>query len=118
PLFFGPELGRTQSAKIQREIATQNLHQTRLELNTAYRNTKEQYLKWLHSWNYYKNKALPLAKKQRIGAITAYRGGAIDYVTFLQNIRDAIRIEVDAWNAFGQYLNTRYQLEYYLSKSN
>jgi cobalt-zinc-cadmium resistance protein CzcA len=118
PLFFGPELGRTQSAKIQRDIAGQNLRQNQLELNAAYQGMKEQYLKWLNSWNYYRDKALPLAQEQRAGAILAYREGAIDYVTFLQNIRDAIRIEVDSWNAFGNYLDSRYQLEYYLKTSN
>ncbi len=118
PLFFGPELGRVQSAKIQRDIADQYLRQNQLELHAAYQDMKEQYLKWLNSWNYYRDEALPLAQEQRNGAILAYREGAIDYVTFLQNIRDAIRIEIDAWNAFGNYLNSRYQLEYYLKTSN
>ncbi len=118
PLFFGPELGRTQSAKIQRDIAGQNLRQNQLELNAAYQGMKEQYLKWLNSWNYYRDKALPLAQEQKDGAIFAYKEGAIDYVTFLQNIRDAIRIEVDSWNAFGNYLDSRYQLEYYLKTTN
>ena len=118
PLLFGPELGITQAAKIQRDIANQNLLQTQLELNAAYLNAREQYLKWEYSWNYYQDNALPLAEEQRKGAITAYREGAIDYVSFLQNIRDAIRMEVDAWKAFGNYLDSRYQLEYFLKKSN
>ena len=118
PLLFGPDLGRTQSAKIQRDIASQNLRQTELELNTAYQNMREQYLKWHNSWVYYRDIAIPLAVEQETGAITAYREGAIDYVTFLQNIRDAIRIEVDSWEVFGNYLNSRYQLEYYLKTSN
>jgi len=117
PLFFGPELGQTQAAKIQRDIAGQNLRQNQLELKAAYQGMKEQYLKWLNSWNYYRDEALPLAQEQRKGAVTAYREGAIDYVTFLQNIRDAIRIEVDSWDAFGNYLDSRYQLEYYLKTS-
>lgn len=118
PLFFGPELGRFQSAKIQRDMAQQDLKQTKLELNAAMQSKKEEYLKWYNSWVYYRDKALPLAEEQRSGAITAYREGAIDYVTFLQNIKDAIRIEVDSWDALGNYLNSRYELEYYLQTSN
>ncbi len=118
PLFFGPELGRTQSAKVNREIADQDLRQTQLELNAAYQDLQQQYLKWRNSWRYYRDEALPLAQQQRDGAVLAYREGAIDYVTFLQNIRDAIRIEIDSWNAFGNYLDRRYQLEYYLQTSN
>ncbi|WP_296620584.1 CusA/CzcA family heavy metal efflux RND transporter [Marivirga sp.] len=117
PLFFGPELGRSQSAKIQKDIAEQNLQQTQLELNIQYNSVREQYLKWYNSWKYYRDEALPLATEQRKGAIAAYREGAIDYVSFLQNIRDAISIEVDSWNAFGKYLDSRYQLEYYLKTS-
>ncbi len=118
PLFFGPELGRTQSAKIQRTIATQNLQQTQMELNAAYLNIREQYFKWMNSWQYYRDTALPMAREQQTGAVFAYEEGAIDYVTFLQNMREAIRIEVDSWNAFGNYLSSRYQLEYFLKTSN
>lgn len=117
PLFFGPELGRVQSARINREIARENLQQTRLELEAAYLDGREQYLKWLNSWTYYQEQALPLAREQRSGAIIAYREGAIDYVTFLQNIRDAVRIEINAWQALGSYLDSRSQLEYYLKTS-
>ncbi|GAA0564548.1 CusA/CzcA family heavy metal efflux RND transporter [Chitinophaga japonensis] len=118
PLFFGPELGRKQSAQIQRNIAGQNLQETRLELYAAYRSMQEQYLKWRNSWTYYRDEALPLAREQRKGAMTAYREGEIDYVAFLQNMRDAIRIETDAWDALGNYLDSRYQLEYFLKTAN
>ena len=119
PLFFGPERGRTRSAQIQKQIAEQNLRQDQLELNAGYQNMREQYLKWLNSWQYYRDEALPLAPRTtEAGAITAYDEGAIDYVTFLQNVRDAIRIELDAWDAFGNYLDRRYQLEYYLNSTN
>ena len=118
PLFFAPELGRTQEAKIQREIANENFRQNQFELNARYLSMREEYLKWRNSWTYYREQALPLAKEQRTGSITAYREGAIDYVTFLQNIRDAIRIEISSWDALGNYLNSRYELEYYLQTTN
>lgn len=118
PLFIGPERGRREEAVIQRQIARQNLRQTELELNSGYHTIREEFFKWRNSWLYYQNEALPLAVEQRSGATTAYKEGAIDYVTFLQNIRDAIRIEVDAWEALRQYLNARYQLEYYVQTTN
>ncbi|EAQ49943.1 CusA/CzcA family heavy metal efflux RND transporter [Leeuwenhoekiella blandensis] len=118
PLFFGPELGRTQEAQVNRQIAEQNFYQDKIELETAYKNMREDYIKWRNSWNYYRDEALPLAKEQQGGSVLAFKEGAIDYVTFLQNIRDAIRIEVNAWSAFNDYLDSRYQLEYYLKNSN
>ncbi len=118
PLLFWANLGKTQSSKIQTDIARQNLDQAQRELNSVYNSMQENYLKWLNSWEYYKEEALPLAEEQRKGALTAYKEGAIDYVMFLQNIRDAISIEVDSWDAFSNYLNSRYQLEYYMNTSN
>jgi cobalt-zinc-cadmium resistance protein CzcA len=118
PLLFWGNLGKTQSSKIQTNIARQNLNQAQKELNSMYNSMQENYLKWLNSWEYYKEEALPLAEEQRKGALTAYKEGAIDYVMFLQNIRDAIQIEVDSWDAFSNYLNSRYQLEYYLNTPN
>ena len=79
---------------------------------------REDYIKWRNSWNYYRDEALPLAQEQQEGSVLAFKEGAIDYITFLQNIRDAIRIEVNAWSAFNDYLDSRYQLEYYLKNSN
>lgn len=117
PLFFGPVLGEMQSAKTQRSIAAQNLRQTRQELNTTFQSIREQYTKWLNSWRYYQETALPMAREQQEGAVFAYQEGAIDYVTFLQNMREAVRIEIDSWNAFGSYLDNRFQLEYFLKTS-
>lgn len=117
PLLFGSQLGQTQSARINRQIAQQEFRQTELELQAAYQSALEEYLKWEKSWHYYRDKALPLAKEQRNGALLAYREGGIDYVTFLQNIHDAIQTEIDSWKAFGNYLNARFQLNYYSTTS-
>ncbi len=118
PLFFGANLGRTQKAKIDKKIAEENFYTEKLKVKTAYENMREDFIKWQNSWDYYKNKALPLAKEQQRGTILAFKEGVIDYVTFLQNIRDVIRIEVNAWEAFNSYLDSRYQLEYYLKNPN
>lgn len=117
PLFFGPELGRLQSARISLEITQQELREAELRLNAEYKGIREQYIKWLETWTYYRDEALPLAREQQEGAVTAYREGAIDYVTFLQNSRDAVQTETDSWNAFGHYLESRFLLEYYLKTS-
>jgi cobalt-zinc-cadmium resistance protein CzcA len=116
PLFFTRNQGLVQSAKIRQQIAQQNLRQSELELQNEYQVALEAYLKWKTSWEYYEDEALELAKEQRVGAGTAYREGAIDYVTFLQNVKDAMQIEIDAWRAFEQYLGSRFQIEYLISQ--
>ena len=59
---------------------------------------------------------MELAKEQRNGASIAYREGAIDYISFLQLVKDAIEIEKQAWLTYQEYLNGQFNLEYYLTK--
>lgn len=115
PLFFGPELGRTQSARIKTEIAEQSFRERQLQVNSEYQNLQQAYLKWLESWQYYVQEALPLAVEQRDAAVFAYKEGGIDYTTFLQTVRDAIGIQSQSWDALNNYLESKYELEFFLN---
>ena len=117
PLFFMPEQGRLQHARIQQKIAAQNYRQTQFEIHSAYQSHLREYKKWLESWKFYENEYLPLAREQRKGTILAYKEGAIDYLAFIQNLKETIQIEVQAQEAFNKYLNAKFQLEYYLNTS-
>jgi cobalt-zinc-cadmium resistance protein CzcA len=117
PLVFASQSGKAQSAKIESSIARENFYQKELEINTAYMTLYEEYQKWLTTSEYYRTVALPVAKEQKQGAITAYREGAIDYVTFLQNMKDAMQIEFDYWDANANYLDSRFKVEYFINAS-
>lgn len=118
PLFFFPQQGKIQAGKIQSQIMEQEQQQTNMKLHAGYQTQLQQYKKWLASWQFYKKEALPLAKEQRQGALLAYKEGAIDYVSFIQNLKETVQIEIKAQEAFAQYLSARFQLEYYLEVSN
>jgi cobalt-zinc-cadmium resistance protein CzcA len=117
PLVFASQMGKTQSAKIQQQIAREGYQQKAIEVQTEYRNLYNDYQKWLITWHYFHDDALPTAIEQKNGAIMAYEQGAIDYVSFLQNIRDAVQIEFEAQNALASYLNARFRLEYYINST-
>ena len=117
PLFFFPEKGRVESAKIQNQIAEQEYLQRQLEIQFSFKSLLQQYQKWYASWQFYGNEALPLAREQRQGAVLAYKEGAIDYVSFIQNLKETIQVEVNAQEALNQYLEFKFQLEYYLNTS-
>jgi len=87
-------------------------------VNARYKQLCQDYQKWLDSWHYYQREALPLAQKQRKGAMIAYRAGGIDYVTFIQNIQEAIEVEVQAWEALDNYLDAKAQMSYFFQFSN
>ncbi|MDR9442846.1 MAG: CusA/CzcA family heavy metal efflux RND transporter [Schleiferiaceae bacterium] len=116
PLFFLPEMGQMQAAKVQKAIAEQNRLESQMQLKAAYRQEWENYQKWQKSWRYYQESALPLAEAQQKGAIAAYRSGASDYVAFLQNLSAALQLKSQSWSAFAEYQTSRLELEYYLQK--
>lgn len=118
PLFFMQQQGRAQAAKIGQKIAEQEYLQMQYEVDANYQALLQEYNKWLASWQFYENEALPLAREQRKGAILAFDEGAIDYVTFIQNLKEAVQMEVKAREALQQYLQSKFQLEFYLGSTN
>ena len=115
PLFFNADKGKIQSAKINREIAEQRKMQTTLQLKSEFAQAQENYLKWSEAWNYYEKDALELAKEQRNGASIAYLEGEIDYISFLQLLKDAIEIEQEGWLTYERYLQSKFELEYFIN---
>ena len=113
PLFFSAQAGRVRSAKIERDIARQNYELQKREIDANLNNVESRYDKWLNSLNYYRDGALALAQEQQKAAITYYRKGATDYLGFIQNMNDAIKVQLDYWDCYGEYLNSRFNLEYY-----
>lgn len=118
PLFFMQSQGRAQSAKIEIDIAEQQFRQKEFELQAQYQSVVQQFIKWRASWNYYNEEALPLAAEQRKGTILAYDEGAIDYTAFIQNLKEVVQVEVKAREALNKYLQSRFELEYFLNPSN
>ena len=113
PLFSGSERSQVKAAKLQSEIAKANANFTKRQLQSEYRQAVEAYQKWEASWQFYKDKALPLAEEQRKGALLAYKEGAVDYAAFTQIIRDAIQTEMDALDALDNYLKSVFELQYF-----
>jgi cobalt-zinc-cadmium resistance protein CzcA len=113
PLFSGTQRSQTKAAKINGEIAKANAKFTQSQLKSGYRQAVQAYQKWEASWQFYKNKALPLAEEQRRGALLAYKEGAVDYAAFTQIIRDAIQTEMDALDALDNYLKSVFELQYF-----
>jgi cobalt-zinc-cadmium resistance protein CzcA len=113
PLFSGTERSQAKAAKLESEIAKANADFTKRQLQSEYQQALQAYQKWEASWQFYKNKALPLAEEQRKGALLAYKEGAVDYVAFTQIIRDAIQTEMDALDALDNYLKSVFELQYF-----
>jgi len=105
PLLSGTKRSQAKSAKIDSEIAEINADYVKRQLLSTYQQAVQAYQKWEASWQFYKNKALPLAEEQR--------RGAVDYAAFTQIIRDAIQTEMDALETLDNYLKSVFELQYF-----
>lgn len=112
PLVYGAQKARTRSATIERDIAVQDLSQARLDLYSQYNTLRQQYDKWYASVQYYLKEALPVAHEQQQAALLSYQEGATDYLSFIENMRHAVRTQLGYWNAYAHCLQTRFDLEY------
>ncbi len=113
PFLSGETKAQKRTAKIDKQIAEANLVYKKQEVKSQFIQAQENYAKWKTSWEFYKNKVLPLTKEQKSGALLAYKEGEIDYTGFTQLIKDAVQSELDAQNALINYLESTFQLQYF-----
>lgn len=95
PLWFFPKQGKIQEAQYNHSIASAELQQKRIELETELSNRQAEHQKISESLEYYKEQALPLADEQLEFANKSYFAGEINYVEYSQNIKHAYEIKLD-----------------------
>ncbi len=115
PLIFNKSKAKAKASKINATIVAQENMAKELQLKSKFELILSQYKQLQKSWTYYKNEALPLAIEQRNGASLSYKEGAMDYIAFLQNMKNAIELEINTWQVLQQYLQSKIQLEYLLN---
>ena len=115
PLVFMKTKAKAKAAKINEQLIAQENKAKAIELSSSYNNLLNKFIQSKANWNYYKSQALPLAVEQRNGAVLLYKEGAIDYLSFLQNMKSAIELEVKTWQVLEEYMSHKIQLEYFLN---
>jgi len=116
PLVFIKTKAKAKAAKINELVIAQENKAKAIQLSNNYSSLLNQLNQSQNTWNYYKNQALPLAIEQRNGTVLMYKEGAIDYLSFLQNMKSAIELEVKTWRVLEEHMSNKIQLEYFLSK--
>ena len=113
PFLSGIHKAKIKTAKMDTEIAKANIQFKKQEVQSKFIQAIKNYQKWKTSWLFFKNEVLPLVKEQKVGALFAYKEGEIDYTTFTQLIKEAIQSELEAQEAFINYLESTFQLQYF-----
>lgn len=118
PLIFNGAMGRAQAAKVGQYVAEEQRNQARIELEVNLNASINEYEKWLSTYTFYQKEVLPLTKEQREAALLAFEEGAVDYVGFIQNIKESTLLELQAQEALQNYLQARFKLEYLMNIEN
>ncbi|MCG8475436.1 MAG: CusA/CzcA family heavy metal efflux RND transporter, partial [Cytophagales bacterium] len=92
PLFFRPQQGRIQAAKLKMKASAFALEERKLEMKTAIQSNLLEIRKISNTLEYYNSQAVPLAQKQIETAEKSYKAGAINYVAYIQNLDEAFLI--------------------------
>ena len=113
PFLSGTNKAKVKTARIDKEIADTNIQFKKQEVQSKFKQSKENYQKWKKAWFFYKMEVLPLVKEQKVGALFAYKEGEIDYTRFTLLIKEAIQSEIEAQEALINYLESTFQLQYF-----
>jgi heavy metal efflux system protein len=113
PIFTSAQRARLSAAKINEQILEHNYELGLQALNNQYRQTLENYHKYLQAVNYYESSALPNATIIANTANTQFLGGDINYLEWVLLMNQAITIRSEYIDAIRNLNNTTIQLNNY-----
>jgi len=116
PLWFRPQQGRIQEARINAQIAQSKYEEQKLVLKNTFLQRQKDYNKVKQIIAYYEAQALPLANEQIESAKTNYRFGEIDYVAYIQNLDQAVKIKQEYLVTLNQYNQLVTDINFLLGK--
>ncbi len=116
PLIFNSVSGDIGAAEQEYMIAEQTLEMKEMEFNANYKSQLLEMKKWESSYKYYETEAMPLVTDIKEKSFLRYKNGEIDYMDFVQSIREVIDIEANYINAMKNYYNSYLNLKYYTNK--
>jgi len=103
PIFFAAQKGKVESAKINEEIAQNNLEFQKITLQHQLHILIQEYYKYRESLDYYEHSALQQAGIIITQADKSYKSGAIDYMEYVQNLKQGIEIKSNYLETVNSY---------------
>ena len=113
PVFSSERRAKAKAGKLQFEAEKAQQEHTELLLKSELQTLSANNEKWQEQLKYYREVVLPLADEQQRVAIMSYRQGAIDYIGFIENMKEAAKVQLDYWDVYGEYLTSHIKLLYF-----
>ncbi|MEI7661872.1 MAG: efflux RND transporter permease subunit, partial [Bacteroidota bacterium] len=103
PLLFSSRKGKIESARLNVKMARENLQFQSNAFTHALHIRIQEYEKYRQSLDYYENLALKQAQMIIDQAGKSYRAGAIDYMEYVQNLRQGLEIRENYLQTLNDY---------------
>ncbi|NEN22618.1 CusA/CzcA family heavy metal efflux RND transporter [Cryomorpha ignava] len=116
PLFFSAQKAEIKKATLRGKIAESDAFYVRQALEGAYRKQLFEIEKFRGSLNYYKNSAVPQADLIIENATKSFKGGAIDYIEYFQNLNQALEIKQNYLETLNSYNQALIKLDYLIGR--
>ncbi|MBQ7686103.1 MAG: CusA/CzcA family heavy metal efflux RND transporter [Bacteroidaceae bacterium] len=113
PVFSSERRAKAKAGKLQFEAEKAQQEHTELLLKSELQALSANNEKWHEQLKYYREVVLPLADEQQRVAIMSYHQGAIDYIGFIENMKEAAKVQLDYWDVYGEYLTSHIKLLYF-----
>jgi cobalt-zinc-cadmium resistance protein CzcA len=116
PLWITPFASRAKAAKIGESIAQTDAESFHRSLSGNFRSLTDELRKYSLNVDYYENQAVPEANIIIEQATLSYKGGAMDYLDFVQTLNRALQIRQNYIEALYNRNQTIISLEYITGK--
>ncbi len=112
PLLFFGQNSKVQFTKIQREIIEQNYKNYSMKLSTKIQSLLSELKSYRSSVDYYETTGQSLSRELLTNADKAYQNGEIDFLQYIQLVRNSVLIEMKYLNDLNKYNQTVLSLNY------
>ncbi|MBN2350517.1 MAG: CusA/CzcA family heavy metal efflux RND transporter [Bacteroidales bacterium] len=115
PLWFLPQKAKVKSAKINAEIAYNEMEYRKFSLEKTINNLQYELNKYFKQLSYYTENALNQAELIITTTQKQYENQDIEYVEYIQSISTAMQIKINYLETLNNYNQTAIQLEFYFN---
>ncbi len=116
PIWFGPGVSKTKSAKIQEQVSRTNADYYAASLKSNYSSLLDEYQKYKASIDYYEHQAVPEANLIIEQSTRSYKAGALDYLDYVLTLTRALGIEQNYLDALNSYNQTIISIDFLTGK--
>jgi len=110
-LFFG-QSSKIENTQIQQKIVVQNYKDYTIKLNAKVQSLLAELKSYKSSIHYYNSAGKSLSNELLINSNKAFQNGEIDYIEYIQLMRNSILIEMNYLENLNQYNQTILSLNY------